>query len=267
MTHVVTEYFNRELQALGYEPNERQGSAGPTVWWSLSYSQGDGMAWDGRLDTDKLVERLTKGVQKRLVKKALEKGSIYCAKVSHSGSYYHWNSMTVELDLADDSGLTDKERQAFDAFVKDIDEDVKETSRRLEKEGYKLLEGINPAWWCKKKGAEGVFAEESYFPWRTITIGRFRTEIKLVEDRYFNPYRFGDADPHNICKQIVAGELVSCGIIVEIYVADDDVEIGSDSLWGVMDKPDMKYIKGDAIAQVLSEAIADARNFIEKVSA
>lgn len=277
ITSSLTQYFSRELEALGYEPDTRTqtwvGSGGrrgsydsPTVYWSLGYCQGDGMAWEGRLDLDTLVERLMSGKEKAAVKRAIEKGEVYEAKLTHSGHYYHWNSMDASLSLCDEDACTKFERECWANFVEAVEADVKATSRRLEKEGYAFLKNCNPAWFLKD-AEKTEFGETSWALRRSHTIGRFRMDVKLVEDRDYDVYESGDAElDHENMKAIIAGKQVVCGVTVEVFDAEDDTPLGGASLWGVHDDAELPYIRGEVIPDLLQEAKAEARNKIARLA-
>lgn len=273
----LSQYFARELEALGFEPDTRtqnwvgpKGRSGsyqtPTIYWSLSHCQGDGMAWEGRLDVDVLANRLMSGKEKAAVKRAIQKGEVYEARLTHSGNYYHWNSMDVSLSLCDEDACTAFERQSWANFVEAVESDVQETSRRLEKEGYAFLENCNPAWFLKD-AEETEFGETSWALRRSRTIGRFRMDVKLVEDRDHDVYESGDTElDHENMKDIIAGNSVVCGVTVAVFDAEDDTELGGASLWGIHDNADLSYIRGEVIPDLLQEAKADARRKIARLS-
>ena len=134
-TQDISEDFRNRLEELGYGETK--------VGWSLSYSQGDGMAWDGSVsgsDLKTLRDRLfSKGhtVRRVLNSRVLDNLSM---TVKQSGHYYHWNSMNVEIDNADYRYETPAQEAAIVQFREAIAEDVKDTSRMLEKEGYAAIE-------------------------------------------------------------------------------------------------------------------------------
>lgn len=255
-TRMVTEYFKRELIAAGYETSD--------IIWSLGYCQGDGMAFEAHCDLKAIAKRLGfKPAKVRAINQAIEKA---CAsiKVTHRGRYSHWNSMEVEADdhLVEEQ-CTGFERTTWAELVEAMRDDVKSISRRLEKEGYKLLENCNPAWFVKDK--RGEFGEISHVEWRAFNIGRFRVVQKLVEDNDYNGYEFGNKEDHDDVKAIVKGEIVVCGVEVDVLDAEDDSVLGNASLWGITDRPELPYVR-QCLRDVTRDAIAAARGKIARLT-
>ncbi len=246
---MLSEYFRRELEAVGYEPTD--------VTWSLGYSQGDGMAFEARVDLEKVAGRLLAGPQKAAITRVIKKAGP-SIRIRHSGHYSHWNSMNVDAeDVSVESDGSAFERKAWSDLVDAIDEDVKTISRRLETDGYSLLENCNPAWFVTDK--EGQFGDPSHVVWRTFEIGRFRVVQKLVEDSNFDGYRFNDG----LVKAIVKGETLVCGVEATVFDAERDIELGSASLWGITDAPNLTRVR-QCLRETTREAIADARETINR---
>lgn len=84
----------------------------PRVFYSLSYSQGDGAMFEGRVQWKK-----------------------YTAKIKHSGNYYHYNSKNIDLFRAD--GEYANNTDDYDAF----NELYVKICRELERAGYAYIEG------------------------------------------------------------------------------------------------------------------------------
>lgn len=118
-------------------------------FWSLSYCQGDGVAFYGRLD---LAVLAAKNAEVRsIVARAADIDTTLSVTVRGRNSFYHhWNSMSVEVE--DDSGyrytgrddyLVDTEATA-DLLVRELREEVqrvlKEASHAAEELGYETLE-------------------------------------------------------------------------------------------------------------------------------
>lgn len=136
-SQVLTEQFKEILQEKGFEK-------GVEVFWSLSSSQGDGVAFRGSIDVPKYIKAadLTKKFG-RLIGKVE-------ARVNQSGRYTHWNSMSVEI-FEDDSGgsgsIGPKDwhpgaptKELIAEFEEYLTQDVKDISRELEKIGYAEIE-------------------------------------------------------------------------------------------------------------------------------
>lgn len=68
-----------------------------TCQWSLSYCQGDGVAFYGSLDLEVLAAKHPNIA--KIVKKAKDKDNTFSVKIEGKNSrYHHWNSMTVEVE-------------------------------------------------------------------------------------------------------------------------------------------------------------------------
>lgn len=132
----LTDTFKELLIEKGFEK-------GVDVFWSLSSSQGDGVAFKGSIDVPKYIRagKLTKEFG-RLIGKVE-------ARVDQRGRDTHWNSMTVEI-FQDDGGagsIGPKDwhpgaptREMVVGFEEYLVQDVKDISRELEKIGYAEME-------------------------------------------------------------------------------------------------------------------------------
>lgn len=134
-TQDISEDFTNRLDELGY-PDAK-------VYWSLGYCQGDGMAWEGTvsgLDLKVLLNRVFPvGHRVRRVLNSRVLGNLSLT-VKHEGNYYHWNSMHVEIDNGDYNYETEAQAECIELLKEAVIEDVKDTSRTLEKEGYETIE-------------------------------------------------------------------------------------------------------------------------------
>lgn len=260
MLSMLTEYYRRELKAVGYEPRSRHH--GVAIYFSLNYCQGDGMAFEADCDLPALADRLLTGATKAAAKRAIEKGDV-SAHVKHEGRYHHCCSMSVEADdYRVEDACTPLEQKAWAELLGAIEDDVEGTSRRLEKEGYKLLENCNPAWFVKDK--QGESGEVSYVVWRTFETENFKVVQKLVEDRDYDGYQFGNEHDHEDVKEIVAGRIVVCGVVAEVFDKATGAVLGGASLWGIGDTPDLEYTL-ILLREETSEAIAEARKNVARL--
>ena len=135
---ILTEDFKEQLAERGFENVE--------VYWSLGYSQGDGVAFYGRVWTQDLKEKDEQA--KTLIEKLERAGDDIAIEITGGGGHYHhWNSMTVEIEF--DSEFEDEDLPARlkiarpvwrEEFEEYLSEKVKEISRELEKSGYAEIE-------------------------------------------------------------------------------------------------------------------------------
>lgn len=123
----INDLFHVRLTELGF-PND-------DVRWSLGNSQGDGMAFYGRLE---IVEFLDKNkLDLPLIRAAAESGSlgIKIKKNMDFHRYDHWNTMRVDVEdyNGEDIGLTEFLTDVLVPMIKNV-------SHELEGAGYKLIE-------------------------------------------------------------------------------------------------------------------------------
>lgn len=151
ITEQVTDFYTYRLQELNY-PVEN-------INWSLSYCQGDGMAFYGPLYTETLVklrDRLMPGSGRSLPVTFFEEYVTMTIK-SNNSHYDHYNSMSIELDLYRD--ISPKKQEALNAFILRLKVDIKNTSQTLEREGYNYLEAMREPEYLD----EGIKAQESMY--------------------------------------------------------------------------------------------------------
>jgi hypothetical protein len=136
----ITEMFGEFLAERGF-PDMK-------VYWSLSYCQGDGVAFEGSIDMDEIakhdeyvVEQLARGV---LLGVADDDWN-WSGKITQHGNYSHAYSMDLELEW-ELTGLTDGDTtfEQLDEIARAIRdhlaEKIKSLSREMEDMGYKEIE-------------------------------------------------------------------------------------------------------------------------------
>jgi hypothetical protein len=138
-TDSITESFEEKLEEYGYPTDN--------VNWSLSYSQGDGMAFYGRIDTlEKVAERLLDERKLKRFKTLVNAGLelILNIKRNSYGSHYsHYNTMYIDSDIYPSficNGNYKKIEKFCEEFIELIIKDVKSVSKELEASGYKQIE-------------------------------------------------------------------------------------------------------------------------------
>lgn len=152
----ITEKFVEKLSDMGYPTDDLE--------WRLSYSQGDGVAFYGEVDIDKVMDRLEhKGYDLNydLYRAIDSKNLTITARIyrnSFGYHYSHYNTMKVEIDGdsietmmeylygyldSDTDEYVDKYNEIYN-FLLDlrdcIHNDIKGVSKQLEKEGYNDIE-------------------------------------------------------------------------------------------------------------------------------
>jgi hypothetical protein len=148
----VRELYQTRLSELGYPVDQ--------IYWSLNYCQGDGMAFYGPLYTETLVklrDRLMPGEGRSLPVTFFEE--YVTMSISDFNTHYnHYNSMHLDIDLYRD--ISAKRQKALDKFYGLILDDIKNTSKELEAEGYQILEGFQDEEYLNEALAD---RDEDYF--------------------------------------------------------------------------------------------------------
>lgn len=134
----LTVDFKTQLAEFGFEETE--------VYWSLSYCQGDGVAFYGRVHTESLKEKDRRA--KRFIAALETAGDTLYIEITGANGHYHTpNSMTVEIEFENE---TDDDEQPArlkiarpalrEQFEEYLAERIKEISGELEKSGYSEIE-------------------------------------------------------------------------------------------------------------------------------
>lgn len=151
-TDCITEMFQNELEELGYN--------GMEVNWSLSYCQGDGVAFYGTLFTTELVklaERLLSDKEYRRLK-AIATGEDFSIEINrNSYRYNHYNTMETFLNDYHVFGDYPKVWELLQKLERAVSNDIKDISRELEKKGYKEID-----YYYSKEYAEDSIRANSY---------------------------------------------------------------------------------------------------------
>ena len=130
-----SDFLQTELNERFHEMLTDKGYPNFKVWWSLSSSQGDGVAFEGRLssaDAQTLAKRL--GSDDELVEQ------LYEINVIHTSRYFHEKSMSVEVQLSDYTEVSDEERKKVSELEAKVLEDISSLSKELATEGYSIIE-------------------------------------------------------------------------------------------------------------------------------
>ena len=253
----VTQYFKEELALAGYSFHEVE------VYWSLSYSQGDGMDFSGTVDREgvirlysRLVSPISEARNERLWN-ALCNGEVSVVVDRIQSHYHHYNTMRVEVEwdaetLRADYGFTKRQLDRLEDFRSAVEEDVKDTSKRLQGEGYKLLEACNPFWFSMSRLWRDVHTGSRPAVVREFRRGDFVVEVSMLENTEYDGYG-GDED-HSEVKRLVSGEVVSYNLRVRILEGGDTVF--EEWCHGVSDY--RKEIRPLAVARELLSGARDA---------
>lgn len=128
-TEMVTESLQESLTDAGLP--------GLDLEWSLSYCQGDGVAFYGRIDLDALIALPTFAEYAEEVKRLDAEGDLLIEIVrnSYGHHYSHRNTMNVSIE-------SNSESKTLTALEEDLSQYIKDVSRQLEREGYEMIESM-----------------------------------------------------------------------------------------------------------------------------
>lgn len=137
---MLTDVFRYELESYGFDDDV-------IVEWSLGYCQGDGVAFYGSIDLEKVlpnhVDDFTKDELRRLYWLNKEFGvSIETVRNSYGYHYSHANTMDVSIDC--DYYIDYRQTEQYNEVLQKLEDivlnDIQSLSHKLEREGYEFIE-------------------------------------------------------------------------------------------------------------------------------
>lgn len=122
----LTENFKLILEEWGFPTDD--------IEWSLSHSQGDGVAFYGNIDVRQYLTHTKQLTKYRIL---LDKDPyVRIIRNSFATHYSHWNTMTVDDETYNLWQASKKAQDAMDELMEDIRDNVVKVSRNLESIGY-----------------------------------------------------------------------------------------------------------------------------------
>lgn len=248
--NLIKTYFTRQLEKRGYPTDD--------ICYSLNSCQGDGMAWYGDIDEDALIgfaDTLMTGSEKAAVKRVINKGAtVTISRNSFATHYSHFNTMDVEGETYYAEALTEFEEAAFDTFIEALEEDVVATSKTLESDGYAIIDAGS---------SYGALDGKQ----REFNTARFTVRIEELEDEEFSLEYWDESLIDDTLQAFIDGKQRYFTLKVSVNSKEDNVELGTSYLGGCVesnDRPSRTY--GGYLTQMVSDAIKEAREFIDSVS-
>ena len=212
MNSLTILWFDHRLRSAGY------GSCDLVA--NLSYQSGDGVAFYGVPNLDRLVDRLLVGKQRDAAIKALDKGfDLVIEKTNLHLTANHENTMTVAPDWWAADGLSNEEAQAAALLVEKVYEDCRRLARSLAVEGYAILEGTPQ--------------EET--PIRTYKTDRYTVRLAKLGDRFFSTESWNDENAVEFCDRVIRGQAEYFGVRVTITSSTQEDVVSDVSEWGLTD--------------------------------
>ena len=205
---LITNYYKEELQEMGYPTDE--------INFSLSNSPGDGMAFYGNCDIIKLIHHLKDNKLNELFEKVSEHFACELSQyltvsiIKNSYGYHYSNFNTMEITIQFDyDRLTDTDKffglgPFMNMFNCLIVEDIKDISKKLEKEGYKIIKEYQEDTYVADSifSNEYLFFESGEFANANITSQIINSEMKSVISEILDKENF---DKSNEEKDIGTG--------------------------------------------------------------
>ncbi|MGX2950669.1 hypothetical protein ACWIUA_07180 [Ursidibacter sp. B-7004-1] len=267
---ILTAYFNSQLVNAGL-PDDLE------INWSLSYCQGDGVAFYGTLYSrhwNDLFKKIYPGQKRkqrmfeRLLKSILDWENYYHKIVIYRNQfgyrYAHFNTMEIDAPQAENLSFfydveakkewyfsadnVYKYQALWDDFITDLEEYIRDLSKRLESEGYRII------------GATPYESEVAY---------KFETKNYRVElitdplpfyDHHFETHMY-DCDFENIetlCSEALKGQARFVNVYAQVLDKKTGIALGEDYLGSLTYDPKDKSLGG--YRQILiREAIKAAR--------
>lgn len=266
---VLNTYFCNELVKAGF-PEDLN------VEYSLSYCQGDGVAFYGYLDTKDLINLFNKrNPQKRKQNMFANlvnhiEASKYCNDIeveicrnNYGYRYSHCNTMNLSAQPSEclvffedcdarkewhfPAGKVGKYKALWDDFIRDLEDYIKDVSCHLEQVGYQIIEAS---------------------PYDTETVFKFNTENFVVKlqrkhsEFYAEPveWTFGDmVDLETGIKAIRQGKLCYADFEATVTDKESGIELGGYAITGLSYSPDDRTLSGYR-QELICNAIAEARS-------
>lgn len=244
---LLTDWFQHRLRTLGYPKDD--------VRYSLGYCQGDGMAFYGRVDVKVVGPRLCPGFPAQVWE-----GMQHPVELEDSGiRYHHWNSMSISLDCDTVTAMDGDEfggiakRIAMHRLLECLEDDVKNTSRELEREGYRLIEA--------SPYEESVLIEKETRCFRVV-VTKLRDEHYEIDD---SDSEYFEAD----VRSLIDGKTEYFCLKAEVfsrYPGDDwdDLPVSEFILGGVEAQLGDRFANG-VLREVVSEAVFKTRRKLRMV--
>lgn len=270
--NILHAYFNSQLVNAGL-PDDLE------ICWSLGYSQGDGMAFYGNIDYTHWLDLFAhiypnqkRKYRKfeRLVKSIIEWENYWDSLIRIERNrfghrYSHFNTMELDALSADSFRFFNDEsakktwyfpasrvceyQALWDEFIAELTEYIRDLSRRLESEGYRIIEAT-------------PYESEVAYKFETA---HYRIEF-VAEPHHFYNHHFESymydceyEDVESLCVQAINGQARFASVYAQVLDKQTGISLGEDYFGYLTYDPADKTFGG--YRQVLiREAIKAARS-------
>jgi hypothetical protein len=134
--YLLEDYDNDRLNESFAEQLDEVGLPSKKIYWSLSHSQGDGVAFYGHVDLDDYLEKnRLKSKYAGLYEDGLNFNLWFEIRQKGTGHYHHYNTMTVDL-YPRGQDPTPKQEKLIDSLREHVQDQIQDLSRKFEGQGY-----------------------------------------------------------------------------------------------------------------------------------
>lgn len=272
--NILKSYFNTQLVKAGF-PDDFQ------IEYALSHCQGDGIAFYGDIEhtywlglfqyiypNQKRKYRKFERLAKSLIKWQSYRGSLISIERNRFGYHYsHFNTMNLRAPMATDFCFFNdiraqkewyfpatkvKEYQAlWDEFVGDLAEYIRDLSKRLAREGYRIVEAT-------------PYQTEIAYQFDTAN---YRIELVQTPCEFYAEkpeWLFGDlCDVDEMMQSVVEGKIHFANLYAQVLDKQTGLSLGEDHLSNLSFSPKDRSFSGYK-TELISNAIADARRNVQK---
>lgn len=267
--NILQTYLNQQLVKAGF-PDDLK------IEYSLSYCQGDGVAFYGWLyqdDLQRLFNHLNPSKRKqKMFAKLLghiaewDDVSMEIYRNSFGYRYSHFNTMTLQVQaehLAFFSCSTAEKEWYFpkskvyryhalwDEFMTDLAEHIRDTSKRLEADGYKIVEAT-------------PYEQQVAYCFNTAN---YRVELVQTPCEFYTEkpeWLFGDlCDVEQMMQSVVDGHTRFANIYAQVIDRQTGLSLGEEFLGNISFATEDKSFAGYK-NELISNAIANARENVQK---
>lgn len=261
--NILHTYFNTQLVNAGLPDNLE-------IFWSLSYCQGDGMAFYGTIEHTQWLELFSHIYPnqkrqyrkfKRLIESIIEWDGwdvlIQIERNQFGHRYSHFNTMEIDAPCADDfrffydeqakktwyfpKNKVNEYQALWDNFINDLEEYIRDLSRQLASDGYRIIEAT---------------PSESEIAYQFET-ENYRIElIKDTSDLY--ACDVGDDNFEAICQDFIQGECGFADVCAKVIDKQTGVILGA-SDWCALTYDTKDNTFGGLRQELIREAISATR--------
>ena len=242
MITAVTKVMTQRLSKLGYPTDD--------IRWSLSYCQGDGASFTGKLDLKLLGARVLPDIDP-----AVWVDANLDLELTRSGNYVHERSTSLNYDFESITGFDPEElggvaqTYALGRLLAVIEEEIVTVGNEMAADGYKVIES---------------YIREDELK-RTFHTKNFEVKVWAVSDEHSDCFDYyDDTCSEDMISKLLAENIYFGGVKIEIIQTDDDGD--EIATLATLDMGGCEWLRSGSIFKcgvvrdLLREAVCDARD-------